>query len=427
MVISVPQYNSERNLVFVVTLLFPFLGLIYSLYHWRASWAKNTFWLACVYMAFIHIYIPDGSILGNGADIGRYVARFQVAHNMLLSFEEIYNNSASKDFYQVIMTYIISRFSGEGHVLFLFLGIIYGFFYSRNMWFLLERLPKCFSKWLYLLIVVYFLICPIWNIGGVRMWTALHVFCYGALPYLWDRDCSKLWWSILSILIHFSFIMPVCVLIGYCIVPNRIKVGQLLLNVSMLFYLLTFVTNIFNLDQVGMFLQTLAPNLFEERVAGYLGEEYVERIAGYLEAHSFFNKISIFINQYVVLYFAVFAFFKIRNVKDDIMYKVKRLFSFALLFYGVANVLAIAPSGGRFILVAQMFLLPAVLFSLANFNYCKYNVLTKMALLVLCILILFRVRSGAECYGINLLIGNFITALPLETNVSFIKVLLHFI
>ncbi|WP_415988074.1 hypothetical protein [Butyricimonas virosa] len=418
--------DTSYKYLFLFVFFFPFMGLLLSLYYWQKSWAKNVFWFACMYMAFVHIYIPDGSVLGEGVDIGRYVAQFQEAHNMSLTFNEICNSNVSRDFYQAVMTYLVSRFSGEGHVLYLFFGIIYGFFYSRNMWFLLERLPKCFSKWLYLLIAVYFLICPIWNIGGVRMWTALHVFCYGALPYLWDRDHSRLWWSILSIFIHFSFIMPVCVLLGYCILPNRIKIGQLFLNIVMSLYLLTFITNMLDVNQIGAFLQTMAPNLFEDRVAGYFGEEYVGKIAEHIGSHSFFYKVSTYVNQYVILYFAIIAFLRIRKIKDRAASKVKRLFSFALFLYALANMLAIVPSGGRFIYVAQMFLLPAILFSLTNFSY-RYNGLTKIVLLSSSVWLLFVIRAGAECYGINLLIGNFITALPLETNVSFIKMLLYII
>ena len=179
MVISVPQYNSERNLAFVVTLLFPFWGVIYSLYHWRASWAKNTFWLACIYMGMVQIFHPEGTILGDGADGGRYVLDLISMHVNVHSFTDVakvFYDGSTLDVYQKTLTFIVSRFTDNGHVLFFFFAVVFGFFYSRNIWYVLDKLPEKFNKYLWVLILFYFLVCPIWLINGVRMWTATHVF-----------------------------------------------------------------------------------------------------------------------------------------------------------------------------------------------------------------------------------------------------------
>ena len=59
--------------VLIFTFFFPFFGLLLSLYYWRKSWAKNVFWLACMFMGAIQVYCPEGAVLGAGADGGRYV------------------------------------------------------------------------------------------------------------------------------------------------------------------------------------------------------------------------------------------------------------------------------------------------------------------------------------------------------------------
>ena len=180
--------NKNSSTAFILTLVFPFGGLIYTLNHWREKWAKNTFWLACIYLGAVFIYLPEGTVLGEGADAGRYILDLLNMYNSNMSLSQIIGqyqiNQRTMDLYQPLMTYLISRFTDNGHVLFTVFAIVFGYFYSRNIWYILEKLPNKKLGWLTILVAIYFLICPITQINGVRMWTALHVFVYGMMPYI---------------------------------------------------------------------------------------------------------------------------------------------------------------------------------------------------------------------------------------------------
>ena len=65
----------------VIVIAVIYFGLLLSLYYWRKSWAKNVFWMACVFMGAIQIYCPEGKLLGAGADAGRYV--LELTHFLL--------------------------------------------------------------------------------------------------------------------------------------------------------------------------------------------------------------------------------------------------------------------------------------------------------------------------------------------------------
>ena len=207
--------NNNRNPAFVLALLFPFLGLILSLANWRKSWAKNVFWLACIYMGAVQIFQPEGTMLGTGRDAGRYVMDLIEMHDNVQSFSEVtstFFDGRTNDIFQPTLTFLVSRFTDNGHVLFFFLAIIFGFFYSRNVWYVLEKLPDRIPSGIWLLIACFFLVCPIWAINGFRMWTALHVFIYGALPFALEGKKDKLVWSFLSVLVHSSFIIVIVIL-----------------------------------------------------------------------------------------------------------------------------------------------------------------------------------------------------------------------
>lgn len=412
--------NNYNNKKYLEVIIFPFLGLFDTLMNLRKSWAMNAFWIVCIYMSFIHIYAPQGGTFGMGSDIERYVIQLHDMNYGLLSFEEAFKMNVRPDYYQLIVTYLVSRFTSEGHVLFLVFGTIFGYFYSRNIWFVLNRIPYKIPHMTYIFIALYFLACPIWSVGGVRMWTALHVFAYGALPYLMDKDKSKLIFCVLTFFVHFSFLFPVVILLLFFVIPNRLKYSDHILKYSVVFFVITMFFNVLDLQQIGNIIQRFFPSLYESNVEGYLGEEYVETVASHNENHSLFYKTSAFLNSYMISFVLVYLYFAFRN---KINKKYIPFLVFTFIFGALANIVASAPSGGRFITLAQMFIMPSVIFALSNLCTHYINIFVKCIIYSFLILIVFKLRTGAECYGINLLIGNFFIALPIETNISFIQTL----
>ena len=137
--------NNRQTAIFLMLIL-PFAGLVYSLAHWRESWAKNAFWLACVYLGAVFIFLPAGTTLGGGADGGEYVLRLIDMHNDdSISFwgiiSKFQQDQRYMDLYQPLMTLLVSRFTDNGHVLFTLYAFVFGFFYSRNVWYILDKIP----------------------------------------------------------------------------------------------------------------------------------------------------------------------------------------------------------------------------------------------------------------------------------------------
>jgi hypothetical protein len=123
--------NNHRNVAFFLTLVFPVGGLIYTLSHWREKWAKNTFWLACIYLGAVLIYWPEGTILGQGVDGGRYVLELMEMYGSNITLSQILGryqiDQRTMDLYQPLMTYLISRFTNNGHVLFAAFAVVFVF------------------------------------------------------------------------------------------------------------------------------------------------------------------------------------------------------------------------------------------------------------------------------------------------------------
>lgn len=403
----------------IVTLLCPIVGLFYSLYHWRKFWAKNTFWLACMYMGAIQIFHPEGTTLGIGADGGRYALKLLHMHYMELTLREtvsfLFADNKSLDLYQPILTYIISRFTANGHVLFFVFAFVFGFFYSRNIWYVLEKLEGRLGDWSWVLIAFYFLICPIWNINGVRMWTALHIFVYGAMPFVFEKDRSKLKWCFLSLLVHFSFLFPVLILLLYVFVPKSV------IKIYFIFYLATLFLKEIDLSVVRNFLLEYLPIVYEDKISGYTNEEYAlkrtEEVAG-LSLHVILSEK---ITYWIIQVYIVMSFFAIRKyLKEN--ESIKRLFIFSLLIYGVSNIFALVPSGERFLVLSQMFMIPVFLFVIKKVPKNTYmKLLHPIFMILMLFVIVFYIRKGFDFYGLSLMCGNFITMFFITTDIPIIN------
>lgn len=405
--------HKSNKLIYFITLFFPILGLYVSLVRRKDIYAKNIFWLFCTFLGLIQIFHPNGTILGDGADGGRYAIDLIYMHNNIASFGEIVDslyNESRLDIYQPLLTFLVSRFTDNAHWLFLVFAFIFGYFYSRNIWYVFDRIPGKFSPLIWILVIYYILVCPIWNINGVRMWTALHIFVYGSMPYLLEKNTKKIIWCFLSIFVHFSFFIPLFVFFFYRIVT--IKNTKFLL----VFYIITLFVNTIDLDFLRNILENIP--LLESRKS-YISDASLERLVSveYSWHVVLANKISYWVIQILIVcsYFLIRKY-QLKNVND--------LFSFSLFIYGISNIISLIPSGGRFIILSKMFMIPVFILVLSE---CRKVILTRKCLwlcIPLIFSIIFQIRIGLDYYGIMLIVGNFFTA-PFITSeiplIDFIK------
>ena len=422
------QIRNNRNSTtgFILTLVFPFGGLIYTLSHWREKWAKNTFWLACIYLGAVLVYCPEGTVLGNGADGGQYVLwMMDISSNTLSGIFANYQVEANTmDLYFPLIAYMVSRFTNNGHVLFTVFAFVFGFFYSRNVWYILEKLPNKKLGNLFILVTLYFLICPITQINGVRMWTALHVFVYAMMPYLLERKKSKLWWLLLTPLIHFSYLYVVLFALAFVLLPYRLKSQNIvLLYVAYAFFIVSLFINSLNLDATSGMLAELSPEAYEGRIANYVNQDVADRKAAASALNNWYvaGSANILHWSYNLLMLALLPCLKRRFKNNN---RLMQLFVFTLLLGGFANIMALIPSGGRFQLLAQMFKVPLILLVvLAIPRNDGFRKMVNVALIVLLIPFVVELRKLLDFFSITAIVGNFITVFFWENNVLLITLI----
>jgi len=409
--------KNTKGLLYLTVLIYPLWSFYLSFKYFRMPQAKNLFWLFCIFLGMVHIYFPEGESSSDGV---RYAQQLIDLHQQPVPFENFtslfYEDGQFVDIYQPIVTYLLSTVTDNPRWLFLIFAVVFGFFYSRNSWFVLERFPKTVAFPLFLLSFYYILICPVWEINGVRTWTALHVFVYGALPYLYNSDKSKLIWCGASCLFHFSFFLPVTVLLMYHFIPKSI-------NYLLAFFLISLFIKEIDLEQIRSFILTYAPSFIHNRADMYANEDYAQTINDLKSNLNFYMEGSKMFVQWVaaILLFVSGVWGK-KIVETN--RSLKNLLCFSLFIYAISNILSLIPSFGRFIVLSQSFAFASLIFFYISYKQSQFinktiAVSFKMIPLLLFLPIIVKLRFGSDFYGISLLF-NPIAALFVDDNQPFI-------
>lgn len=367
-------------------LIWPFLAVASAFRNYRSSWGKNILWAFIAFYGFVFAIGAESQ----GSDIVRYVANLKQLNRVSISLMDgvkYYQQSGEIDILRIIIDLVLSRFTDSQVILTLVYGIIFGFFFSRNMWYVLERLKGKIKPTTILLLACLFLIIPIWNINSFRMWTAAHMFIYGLLPYLFEGKRQGAVVASMTILVHFSFIVPVAVLYAYIFLGNR-------LVAYFIFFLVTFFFSEINMNFFNQVVKNYAPQIVQERTESYRSESAVED-----QREDTGNRPVWYARYYMAAIrwsikgFLVVLFFKGRNFFNENK-RWLSLFSFTLLFYGVSSFFSSIPSGGRFLTIANMLALALIILYVQNREHevvLKRFIIAATPLLLLFVVVAFRI------------------------------------
>jgi hypothetical protein len=341
-------------------------------------------------------------------DSTRYVQNLEVMYNSNKDFDTIQNGFYSgeggqADVYVTLITFIFSLFTDNGNILFMFFGLVFGYFYANNIWLVLTQSKGKLHWEQHLLLAAFSMIIGFWTINGVRMWTAAHVFFFGGFLYLFQDRKKGLLIAASSILIHFSFVLPVFFLLAYSLV-------RLNFRFLYIFYIASFFIAELNVDFIRTTLESNLPDFMLPKVKTYLNEDYLE---GYEEVSGAVNWYVLYYKK-ILTYFTV-IFISIIFFKANISAQTRKLLGFSLLFLSVANILSLLPSGARFLNVAFLFSLATSFIIVSN---SKEIIIAKSVKFLSPLLILFciiSIRLSLDYFNVTTLTNPIIVML---TNIN---------
>lgn len=384
--------------------------------NFRDPASKNVFWLFCAFYGYTFV------VFDSTFDSARYSEWFVQAAKSSLSVPELLasiyalDHDSSFDVFVPVVNVLLSRLTDDPRILYMTFGIIFGFFYSRNLWFVLQFFEKRLTVQVILFVLGLALIVPIWEINGIRFWTATHVFIFGSLMFVANKKKAGLLIAACSMLVHFSFMLPMAIFLFYIVIGNRLSIYFILFILSTLFVEI-------EVEVAREFLSKNAPDIFQTKIETYLNPEYAESIDIVLEDTNWYIRYYGKIIKFIV-YLNVIALFLFRRKWIQSNAVLLNILCFSLLLYSAANIIYHLPSGFRFTTVANF-----LMFVFLCLYYYHDNAFTLKRTLFYCsapALVVFAViaiRIGLDFTNILTLIGNPIIALAFDESIPIINLI----
>lgn len=396
-------------------LIWPFGAMLNAFRNFRQPTSKFIVWFFFVFFGFVFIHSYYMS-----KDAFSYVGRFMDHHNYWMGFESLkkmFYSGDSKyvDVYQPLVTWIVAYFTGNPRWLFTVFAAVFGYFYVQNIWIILARIQnnKHIDLVTILFLTLFIFINPIWNINGVRMWTAAHVFFYGLLRYFIEGEKRGQLLIVFSIFFHFSFLFPVSLFIIYRFLPKNLTV------LLIFFFTTSFIRE---LDLYGIRnLLSFLPDFFQDRVTIYTNQDYYDSLASLKHEDSLHEIAFETISRYIQYIWICIVYFR-RNLWLYKYSDIRNLFSFGLFFGGFAQIAANIPSGSRFLTITSLIFYAVFILMIADKSInsqLKWS--KKISIPFILFLIAFQIRIGLDYIGISTLVSNPVVALFFEDKVPLIE------
>jgi hypothetical protein len=405
MMIREPEKAERHYGKYLVSLIWPFGWMIVAFRYYRSGWAKNVFWLFCIFFGLTFIIAADSPGTADSARYARWLLEMH-GHDITLKqfLGTLYSTDTNySDVVQPLITYIISRFTDNPRILFVVFAAIFGYFYSRNTWFVLERTEGGVTFIMMVFMLTLLLLNPIWNIGGFRMWTAANVFVYGTFIYLVQGKWTGMVWVFVSIMFHFSFFLPVLVLVLFIISGKSLMLGYLIFVVSY------FITEL-PVSRSGEILNYF-PDVFRLKLAGYSDLDYIQQIGDAVGQLNWYVVYADRLMKFTILILtSAIYFFGMNPIRER--KELTNIFGYAMFLYGFANLANLLPSGYRFIILANIFMFSYFIWVISfNPNIRILKPLFIISIPVLILSDLLSLRIGLEAASIISIIGNPVIAI----------------
>lgn len=390
------QKKLDSSVGYISFLFLPILSLILAIKNYRLPWAKNVVWAFTAFYAY-HFSAPN-----EGSDIYAYIAKFYRYTDQVYTLPDFIKSlyaegSTTLDVIEPLTSYLISQATRDYHILLLAYGVIFGYFFSRNIWFFLDKTRGNLTLQSFSVLLLLIVQIGIWNLNGFRFWCAAQIFLYASFNLVILKKSKGYFFLILACLMHLGLFLPVVLLIVFLIFKFP-------LYPLFIFFLFTFFLAELNMDFIRTSINNYAPTFVTGKLNSYTSEAYVEGHSERMDTYSVFYQLSKIVRIILILFFSSILLINRKQLKEDIMYK---LFYFFLLIGGVANILSQIPGGSRYLIIADFILYGVFFYFIQNYKTLK---LYKFIIYLIPLILIYAIYNfriiGIYTFNIHHFINN---------------------
>ena len=356
------RYDKAAKIV--LFLISPFFSFLYSLRTMNTRSSYVVFFLFAVFfgMAFsVSNTRTEGSI--DGISYRAYFEEYKYISanyyfeglNEFLTFDE-----GKKDYYFDTVAFYVSRITDNYHVMFMVFAIIFAFFSLKTFKLFItdNKFDISFASFI---LAYLFMANQIFNINGMRFWTAAWVGVYALFQIFGKKNKRYFLLLLLTPFFHGSFWIFIAVVV----------LAYLLMKFNKVWVVLFFISFFVGSIAVELLQETsdLLPAFMQRMIASYTDADYIQLRN---EGGTGFYWVSKLFSTLVRFYMNFMVYLFIRNSKIiKANPKTKSFYLFLLVYMTFVNFTMAVPSlGGRYMTLAY----PLIDYIwLVNFKGVKYK------------------------------------------------------
>jgi hypothetical protein len=397
-------------------LIWPMWSFIESLRQYRNPISRNIVWLFIIFYGYV-ITSPDYE---TDTDLMRRVEFFKSwAADYGAGFDAYLerlndDEEGHTDVVESFLMFSISRVTNNHRILFMIYGILFGFFYTRNIWFVFDRIKSNLNKYSIPFFLAVLIIVPFWNLGIFRFYFASQIFIFGMLRYISSKKRLNILICLAAVTVHFSFFFANLFALIYMFSGNRTNVYFIIFLSSLLF------SNI-NIESINQSIDFL-PKTMERKAVGYTSSDYVEEVRENINDinNRWYLNGRMIAGKFAIALFLILAFLNRKKFENDIF--LYNCFNFALLFVAGSFFVNEIPSMDRFLRVSYFFALAfGLLLLTSNIDNVMFWRLSKFMTWPIYLYIIVEVRTGFDTIGLVTVVGNIIFIPFMEENIALIE------
>jgi hypothetical protein len=327
-------------------------------------------------------------------DASAYRDKFYELHDKNASWENfknsLFDGETTFDLAIPLISYITSSFTRNARVFFFVCGLIFGYFYGKNIEFVIQSLSlNHYNRFLLFLFLVFALIIPFWSgLNGLRMWIGAHIFFYGASRTLQSKNYRYLIYIALAVLFHFSYITVAGIFFAFFFTPLKRYS-----TIYFAMFIVTFLVAESTIGNVTQLINDYTPTLFQAKTEEYTKEVYVETFresfAQGRRWHALYYNTALLYSMFYLTF--ITYFFNLReklfNVKQEVF------LSFTLLLFSFSNLISQFSSGSRFYAITFLFALISFTFF---YSRTKHKKMFHLAFIPLLFWMVVNIRDGFD-------------------------------
>ncbi len=338
--------NHNKGLL-IVFFIYPFASFILALNNLKSKYSFRIILL--FFVLFGYTFIAENKT----ADSYSYIQEFHENKNIttsqyLSSLQDILSYETSmKDVYTISTYYLVSRITENYHVLMALWAIVFSFFFLKAFRFFVDR-PEFIKSYVASLLVFLFIFSNnIFNINGVRFYTAAWMSVYAIFEIVVNKKLRFLSLIALIPLIHISYFSIWAVMLIYLF---SIKYDKFWV---MMFIISFFVANI-SVELIQKY-SNLIPTTGQYMANSYAGDDYLREKTEIYADIPLYAKFLISLPRFFINLLVIIFIMNLRIVKSHTL--GHKVFLFLLVWMTFVNFTWSVPSVGvRFIALSIPFI-----------------------------------------------------------------------